>query len=247
MTRPTRRGDVAAADDKNTTNERAAGKAPVNPSTNQVSDKGIGCIVSVRSQDVGGANNLPVTYIVQSLGDIRRKPIWPFTCATDLGALMCGFFMGLELPDGGPRRTSTTDQPAAGDMNPYKAVNGKANMRYFGYNTAEGEGAPFDINKLRGIALRTPILVKGWGFDIYNRPLTTEENKLDQDNWPTGALDLRYDCARKVWTIGHGHREMLPHMHLTSGPDISGGGIAFGVFYPDDPDSSTGFQNLNLP
>lgn len=71
--------------------------------------------------------------------------------------------------------------------------------------------APF--KGARSIALRTPMVVSGWGYDRYGLPApnsgeesnTVEETfvknwSIDSREWKTGVLDLRWDEARKSWT-----------------------------------------------
>ena len=107
----------------------------------------------------------------------------------------------------------------------------------------------FDINKIKVVGLRLPILAKGWGFDKYGRKIFNEETKLNEDQWLTGAIDFRYDCSRKIWSCGPQYLNMLPHMHLSNGNDISGGGAAFAAFYPGDDLEAieNGYENLCLP
>jgi hypothetical protein len=66
----------------------------------------------------------------------------------------------------------------------------------------------------RGIALRGPLIIAGWGFDIDNKPVPNksvsypekpemefEENWLRKpSHWKCGPVDLRWDYERKVWT-----------------------------------------------
>lgn len=64
----------------------------------------------------------------------------------------------------------------------------------------------------RGIALRGPLILAGWGFDTNNKPVPnaggSEGNELafEKDwlrkphKWKVGPIDLRWDHRRKVWT-----------------------------------------------
>ncbi len=66
----------------------------------------------------------------------------------------------------------------------------------------------------RAIALRGPLVLAGWGFDIDNKPVPNESDtypinpkmKFEQDwlrkpqKWMTGPVDLRWDYKRHVWT-----------------------------------------------
>ena len=86
---------------------------------------------------------------------------------------------------------------------------------------AAGGGFPEDI---RPIALRGPLVIQGWGYDLNGKPIPNKEDDeadarggefvseglkdefLDRwtekrDSWPVAPVDLRYDRTRKVWTV----------------------------------------------
>ena len=48
------------------------------------------------------------------------------------------------------------------------------------------------------MALRGPIILTGWGYDLVGNE--TPDDKKESDKWKTGPVDLRWDDARKVWT-----------------------------------------------
>ena len=77
---------------------------------------------------------------------------------------------------------------------------------------------------LRPMALRGPLVVQGWGYDLNGKPIPNkvddatsaqagvfEEDNLEdeflddwieqRETWPVAPVDLRYDRARKVWTV----------------------------------------------
>lgn len=66
------------------------------------------------------------------------------------------------------------------------------------------------LYEVRIAAVKTPIIVSGWGYDIagvaapafgenrYFDPYTP----IDRSRWKTGPLDIRWDDERKVWTAG---------------------------------------------
>ena len=84
-----------------------------------------------------------------------------------------------------------------------------------------GESFPTD---LRPVAIRGPIVIQGWGYDLNGKPIP---NKIDsaasaragtfqdaglkdkfldnhmqkRETWPVAPLDVRYDRQRKVWTV----------------------------------------------
>lgn len=69
----------------------------------------------------------------------------------------------------------------------------------------------------RAMALRGPLLLTGWGFDINNKPVPNasgEDGPSDKflanwlkrsDQWKTGPVDLRWDNRRGVWTAFPGY------------------------------------------
>ena len=86
---------------------------------------------------------------------------------------------------------------------------------------AAGGSFPTDI---RPIALRGPLVIQGWGYDLNGKPIPNKEDdesdarggtfKSDElkdeflddwiqkrETWPVAPVDLRYDRDRKVWTI----------------------------------------------
>ena len=86
---------------------------------------------------------------------------------------------------------------------------------------AAGGSFPTDI---RPIALRGPLVIQGWGYDLNGKPIPNKEdgetdsrqgtfvstNLKDEflddwiqkrETWPVAPVDLRYDRLRKVWTV----------------------------------------------
>lgn len=65
-----------------------------------------------------------------------------------------------------------------------------------------------EINNVRGIGLRAPLVLSGWGFDVDGNPVPASGGKIhpsaftDPRVWKTGPLDVRWDDDRKVWTGG---------------------------------------------
>ena len=79
-------------------------------------------------------------------------------------------------------------------------------------------------DNLRPIAMRGPIVIQGWGYDLDGKPIPNkadsagnarqgtfvssalEDEFLDdwiqkRETWPVAPLDVRYDRQRKVWTV----------------------------------------------
>ena len=86
---------------------------------------------------------------------------------------------------------------------------------------AEGASVP---TSLRPMALRGPLIIQGWGYDMQGKPIPNKvdsassaragifassnlkdkfiDNMLEsRETWPVAPLDLRYDRSRKVWTV----------------------------------------------
>lgn len=71
-----------------------------------------------------------------------------------------------------------------------------------------------DAHWYRGMALKGPLIIAGWGYDIDNKPVPNMSEdypdnprlKFAQDwlrkpnTWKCGPVDLRWDYNRKVWT-----------------------------------------------
>jgi hypothetical protein len=69
----------------------------------------------------------------------------------------------------------------------------------------------------RGIALRSPLVVAGWGFNTAGKPVpaaTGNANEfhpsgmIDPSLWKAGPVDLRWNDDRKVWSAGGGAEVM---------------------------------------
>lgn len=104
-----------------------------------------------------------------------------------------------------------------------------------------GDGLDFQENKanitaVRTLALRGPILLSGWGFDLYGNPVPAKDDDpaefaddapTNRNKWKTGPIDLRWDEERKVWS---------------SGFDVREGILVSDIVAPTDPDNPTTFQ-----
>jgi hypothetical protein len=67
------------------------------------------------------------------------------------------------------------------------------------------------INQVRGLGLRGPLIVSGWGFDVANNPVPSLDNDItrfnssqvpDRSYWKTGPVNLMWDEERKIWSGG---------------------------------------------
>ena len=110
-------------------------------------------------------------------------------------------------------------------------------------------------SEYRFLALRGPLMVQGWGYDVNGNPIPNEkdasahigsfktdytdltnqfaENWLESaDTWPVAPVDLRFDRKRGVWTIPSAFRL---YQIETSG-DIIAGSFGHGVVKSDTSD-----------
>ncbi len=100
-------------------------------------------------------------------------------------------------------------------------ASGHISMQFQGYDDADKSDYKDDY---RGFALRGPLLIQGWGYDLDGKPIPNKadveddasqgdftvvnlqckfmDNFLRKSNtWPVGPVDLRWDRKRAVWTI----------------------------------------------
>jgi hypothetical protein len=88
------------------------------------------------------------------------------------------------------------------------------------------EAATYMSNNYRFHAIRGPIMIHGWGYDIDGKPVPNEADgegtfvtsglkdrfKVDwlekPETWPVAPLDVRYDRERGVWTFLNGFRNV---------------------------------------
>ena len=90
----------------------------------------------------------------------------------------------------------------------------KARKGCQGENCYEEDGGDKEYdNQYRGVGLRAPLVVVGWGYDISGNPVPSNPNdktafldnhKKRVDQWKAGPVDLRCDDTRKVWVAGGG-------------------------------------------
>lgn len=107
------------------------------------------------------------------------------------------------------------DSPTVDELNPYgddhdfQVIISGTEMPATLYGQSEEE-------IYRGIALRGPVVISGWGYDSdgypvpNNTPTEPGEQFLENyrkrpDKWKTGPLDVRWNDDRKVWVAGGGN------------------------------------------
>lgn len=90
------------------------------------------------------------------------------------------------------------------------------------------------IDTIRSMALRGPLVLSGWGYDIANNPVPNNGNigEFDSDlasqrvKWKTGPVKLMWDDERQIWT---------------GGLDIISGILNSNITAPTSPTSPTTF------
>ncbi len=153
-------------------------------------------------------SNIPEIRLEESTDAIPPNN-WKEAYGGDIGLLITGFKMGDSLSDGGDETFESTGEPGPGDLNIYKPVNigGDSTMPFkqIVYGDTPVEGGGFDINKIRGIAFRLPMMLSGWGYTVDGEPtFENEEDKLNMETWRTAPLDVRYDPVRNLWVATGG-------------------------------------------
>ncbi len=174
----------------------------------------VGKFIDKAAEELGEAAGAIVNQIAKIMfGDgITSSTLegWQDFYATDVGMFYIPFNMGDQLEDGGEETFEDTGSHSAGDINPYKPIDvdeeyGRFLFRSLAYGENPRVGGGFDINKIRGMAVRVPMMVAGWGYDTSGQPTFEEEaDKLDFSKQKVGPADWRWDDDRKVWTMGGG-------------------------------------------
>jgi hypothetical protein len=110
--------------------------------------------------------------------------------------------------------------PTNKELNPYFGIGVKTDFQIAVHND-DSEDLNLqtkeykDIDSIRTMAFRGPMLLSGWGYDLADQPILENEdskkngdNKLDKEVandrslWKTGPIDLRWDDERQVWSGG---------------------------------------------
>jgi len=139
-----------------------------------------------------------------------------------------------------PIEEGETGDPSVKDLNPLERHNfnsdGKVLVKGASYGVLPNTGgkAPkgnFGTMTARGIALKLPIMLSGWGFDEDgNQTSDTYDGKLPGGSGiKVGPLDVRWNEERRVW-VASGGGSITDHRHLSE----SDGGVAMSVLYPTE-------------
>jgi hypothetical protein len=93
------------------------------------------------------------------------------------------------------------------------AIRGTGNIpeAIFDDEYANRGGSGVEVENIRAVGFRAPMVLSGWGFDTNGSPVPADANDSsafasgafsNPALWKTGPVDLRWDDARKVWTGG---------------------------------------------
>lgn len=131
----------------------------------------------------------------------------------------------------------TTDvEPTASTLNPYQ---GEHDIQC----VVHGSSLPTDLvlanagsfpsaESYRPLALRGPLVLTAWGYDINDKPVPNENPDEPTDTfldgwlkksiqWKTGPVDLRWDDERKVWTSAPVRNKIIVTMDSVLHPGLS--------------------------
>lgn len=104
--------------------------------------------------------------------------------------------------------------PTIDDLNPFKG-NYDGKLIAADYSPNADLYTKSDTDNYRGLALRGPVVIAGWGVDINEKPVPNStpdepgdsfltDYKEDFTTWKVGPLDVRWDDDRKLWVSGGG-------------------------------------------
>lgn len=109
------------------------------------------------------------------------------------------------------------------DLNPFKykenlgvIVNNSTSSGHTDINISNHSG---DISVYRSMALKSPIVLAGWGYDI-NGEIVPEDPTISED-WKVGPLDTRWDESRGVWVAGGGPSGYIRNLRTIQSGDYT--------------------------
>jgi len=71
-----------------------------------------------------------------------------------------------------------------------------------------------DVLGYKTVALRGPLVIAGWGYDINGKPVPSKQGspnefaddyKVNQSKWKVGPVDCRWDDTKKIWVASGGN------------------------------------------
>lgn len=111
-----------------------------------------------------------------------------------------------------------------------------------------------DIQNIRGIGLRLPMMGVGWGYTTNDTPYpydpvnpevfingSVSGTSIPSQNYVAAPIDFKFDEDRGVWVAGGATRK---HRHLLN--TASDGGPAFATFFADTRAEASGLGYLRL-
>lgn len=225
------------------------------------------------SMDGGGSGNFPQYY--ESFEDIKRyssknmqSPIWIDTASSldSLGntrAYNTDVHIDFLNPFSNPLSVGARNAVVTGysnttdighDINVLARLDSppvsSIVMPMEGINNPNSDGDWDYKSDYRFLALRGPLVMTSWGYDIHGKPIPNAADVQDDiedsntfvnddlqnkflDNWlrnpktwPVGPIDLRFDRARGVWTCPPSYRFVYGEVVEPSGISADGSGLA---------------------
>lgn len=110
--------------------------------------------------------------------------------------------------------------PTNQDLNPYFGIGVKTDFQVVIHNNSSEDlnlqtKEYKNVNSVRTMAFRGPLLLSGWGYDLADQPIAeasdddengengiSKEAATDRSLWKTGPVDFKWDDERQVWSGG---------------------------------------------
>jgi hypothetical protein len=130
------------------------------------------------------------------------------------------------IPHFGTSQLTGSGNPTVADLNPFTlAYDASGNvLSHVSFGAVVRDSGLFDAltfdsatnaglqtDYIRGVGLRAPVILSGWGYDTLGNPTPSgapnadgsipfaSGYKVNTDAWKAGPLDVRWDDTRKVW------------------------------------------------
>lgn len=161
----------------------------------------VGDIISTGEDDdlkiVPSVVSAPIKTIIKGL----KSTIYSSKAGISMDGLYVPFSSNTESSNGLPKFESPSEDaisPTSEDLKPFGSNS-------IGAVFPDGDNAENldDTNEtVKSIALRSPLIVGGWGWDTDGNRVPNHDNyKTRADLWKVGPLDIRWDNSRKVWSV----------------------------------------------
>jgi hypothetical protein len=120
------------------------------------------------------------------------------------------------------------------------AMCGTGQWNSYGFDSSfmENTGTVVEVENIRAVGLRAPLVLTGWGYDTEGNPVPADTGNSelfasgafsDPSQWKSGPVDLRWDDQRKVWTGGPGREGTVRFIIIDVNATIGRGGIGCDV------------------